>query len=294
LPLTSPLPTPAEPRELPVTTTDGARSVLTLFEAGSDAPLALVLPAMGIEARYYDRFARALCGEGVSAAFCDLRGAGRSSVRAGRGQDFGYGAIATRDVAAVRAVLEREGKRRVFLVGHSLGGQLALLHAAAAPEPPAGIALVAASSPHFVGYRGRVALRVLFGTQAARLVAEAMGYFPGNRLGFGGREARTLIREWSRVARTGRYRLGDYPGDPEARLRELVLPVLSITLEGDEIAPPEAADLLLAKVPRADVARFHYVPAEHGLLPTGHNRWPREPAVIARSIARWMLAHRGD
>jgi predicted alpha/beta hydrolase len=291
--LPSPLPSPAEPRALPVSTADGARSVITLFEASADAPLALVLPAMGIEARYYDRLARALCARGVSAALCDLRGAGTSSVRARRGQDFGYGTIATRDLAAFREALERDGPRRVFLLGHSLGGQLALLHAAAAQRPPAGIVLVAASSPHFVGYEGRQALRVLLGTQAARVIAEVLGYFPGNRLGFGGREARTLIREWARVARTGRYRLADYPGDPEARLEELALPVLSITLEGDEIAPPEAADLLLSKLPRAQVERFHYVPAEHGLLPTGHNRWPREPAVIAERIARWITGATG-
>jgi len=279
-------------RTLSVTSADGARSTLSVFEAAApNAPLALVLPGMGIEARYYDRFARALCAEGVSTALSDLRGAGTSSVRAGRRSDFGYGTIAAIDVPAFREALHHElGPRRTFLIGHSLGGQLALLHAATTPLPIDGLVLVATSSPHFRGFRGRQVLRVLAGTQSAWLLAEALGHFPGKRFGFGGREARTLIREWARVSRSGRYRVAGLPGDIERRLEQLALPILSITLEADDIAPTSAAELLLRKVPRARVTRFHYVPAEHGLLPTGHNRWPREPAIIAQRAARWMLS----
>jgi predicted alpha/beta hydrolase len=281
---------PSETQQLPVVSPDGARSVLSIFLASPpQAPLALVLPAMGIEARYYDRFARALCAGGVSVALADLRGHGTSSLRASRRVDFGYGTLAGLDVTAYREALQRElGTRRSFIVGHSLGGQLALLHAAASPRPPEGLVLVATSSPYFRGYHGRQAWRVLLGTQASRLAAELVGHFPGQRLGFGGREARTLIREWAHVARTGHYRVAGLD-DIEAKLRELEARVLSITLQGDDIAPVEACTRLLGKLPRARITRFHYDPTAHGLLPTGHNRWPREPAVIAQRVARFIL-----
>ena len=70
---------------------DGSSTTLTLFRTGRPgAPGVLFLPAMGVEAVYYEVLADTLVEEGVDVALCDLRGHGRSSVRPSRRTNFGY------------------------------------------------------------------------------------------------------------------------------------------------------------------------------------------------------------
>lgn len=270
---------------------DGARSEGRLFApAGTPRAVAVCLPAMAVEAGYYDPFGSALAARGVAALVAELRGNGTSSLRAGRGVDFGYRELIELDAAtAVAAARARFPGAPVYLVGHSLGGQVAVLFSAVCPGQVDGLALVAAGTPYHRGYAGRRRLYALAGSIALPAVSAVLGYLPGRALGFGGREARRLIAEWGRTIRTGRFRFAGQPGDLPAALAAVDLPVLALSLEEDTLAPRAAVDHIVGMLPRAALTRRHTARGELG-DGIDHFRWVRRPDAVARIVADWIDA----
>ena len=191
-----------------ITAADGASSKITVFAADPalDAPVLVCMPAMGTAALYYEPLAGPIVREGWRFVTADIRGIGSSSVRVKRGVDFGYREMVELDwPAVVQKARERFPGSAVYLLGHSLDGQLSCLYLAANPSAVAGLVLVAAPSVHWRGWDIPLNEGVLAGTQTACAVARVLGYFPGRRLGFGGSEARGVMRDCPRQARTGRY-----------------------------------------------------------------------------------------
>src|SRR5262249_21546669 len=141
----------------------------TPSEGAPKAPVIVCVPAMGVAARYYEPVLSALWSSGLNAAAFDLRGNGDSSVRASRAIDFGYNEILTRDFpCAIEETARLFPGRRMFILGHSLGGQLACLYAAATGPSIAGVILIASGSVYFRSWAFPWNLLVLFCTGAAR------------------------------------------------------------------------------------------------------------------------------
>ncbi|QRN94335.1 alpha/beta fold hydrolase [Archangium violaceum] len=270
---------------------DGTRLELEVFEQveGREAPVLLCLPAMGVPARYYEPFALELHRRGFHVVTSDLRGHGASSVRVGRGTDFGYYEMVARDLGAVvRAVRAAFQDSPLFLVGHSLGGQLGSLYLGLEGEGVRGLVLVAASSVYYRNYGALGGVKVLLGTQLAAVIATVWGYFPGRRLRFADNESARVIQDWARQARTGRYVLSGAAQDFEALLARVERPVLAISVDGDSLAPPAAVDHLYGKMPRARVVRWHFTQSDAGGAHLDHFRWVRHGAPVAARIAGWV------
>lgn len=276
--------------ELPVALDRAATTLRARLAADPTAPAILVLPAMGVAASYYDRLLDALAACGVTAACADLRGIGASTVRASRATDFGYDVLVSDAAAAALALRAAAPRARALhLLGHSLGGHVALLLLArrALADAPDGVALVACGSPYHRAF-GRGARGVLTFAHVARATAEVVGHFPGRRFGFGGREARTLIREWSRLVRRGAFELDAWSGaePPEAALARVDARLLAIGVDGDSFAPPASLDALVAMVPRAHVERVVVRAGAGGRA--AHHRWARRPDDVAARVAAWL------
>lgn len=160
----------------------------------------------------------------------EFPGQGDSPVPVTRDTAIGYQELLASEVAAGMAfVAERwPGAPRV-LVGHSLGGQLSLLYAASHPGEVAAIALLAAGTIHWRAFDGVAGPGILAVTQVARMIAAVRGLFPGDRLGFGGRQPRRLISDWGRVGLTGRWEPANASADYHALLARLSVPILSAT-----------------------------------------------------------------
>ncbi|MFJ9801011.1 alpha/beta hydrolase family protein [Streptomyces wuyuanensis] len=254
-------------------------------------PLAVVLlwPALGVTASYYDPFCSELAERGIAVVAADLRGQGASRPRAGRSSRDGYQDLAALDwPAMVAAVRERFPSVPLHLLGHSIGGQASVLYAAREPKGVDGLLFVAAGSVDHRGFPGIHGMRILLSTQLVALIGTVWGYFPGHRLGFGGRQPARRMRDWARICRTGRFRPSGADVDYEALLPQVRLPVLAISVEGDDLAPVTAVDRLCAKLPGASVDRWHYAPAE-GPAP-GHIRWARSGADLAARIHTWITS----
>ena len=253
------------------------------------APMALILPAMGVPARYYRHFAAELHAAGFAVVALDLRGNGASTPRPGRATRYGYSDLVD-DVAAVCDALgERRAGRPLLLVGHSLGGQIGLLHAANDPAGIAGVVLVAAAIPYWRAYPGRRRYGLLGMTQYIAATSAVLGVWPG--WGFGGRQAGRVMTDWARTARTGAY--GNLPGADEA-LAKLSVPVLAISFEGDDLVPAPVVDNYIGLVGAAPVERVHITAADLG-APGDHFKWTRMSApVVARITAFAGLGSSGD
>jgi predicted alpha/beta hydrolase len=274
--------------ELSVVAGDGHATQLRLFGAEPGAPGVLWLPALGVPASKYDGFARALVAEGVACAVHEWRGNGSSSLRARRGNDWGYRELLQDDLPASIAALDRGS--RWYFGGHSLGGQFAAMAAARQPHRSAGLALVATGVPHSSTFRGRQRLGVGLFARMLPLLTRVAGYYPGQRLGFAGREAGQLMRDWATTVNTGRYGHYGHRDDMEVALAALAQPVLGVRMTRDWLVPAASMQALLDKLGRGARSVELFDDARLGAR-ADHFRWMREPKALATCIAGWIRAN---
>ncbi|MBQ0892780.1 alpha/beta fold hydrolase [Micromonospora sp. U56] len=250
-------------------------------------PAVVVWPAMGVPARFYRPFAIELRNVGLAVHVADLRGTGTSSPRPSRASRYGYADLAA-DVGAVQAVLKpRLEGRPLLLLGHSLGAHACLLHLASTGGAGiAGMVVAAAGLAYWRTYPRARGVLTLTQTQSVGATAALFGVWPG--WGFGGRQSRGVIGDWSYTARHGRYpALNGF--DPEPALAQLRTPVLAVSVEGDRYAPAAGLDYLCRKLTAAPVKRMHYTTAEEGVR-LSHFRWVRAGGPLARRVAEFASA----
>ena len=249
------------------------------------APLVIIWPAMGTPARYYRPIATALGGHGVGVTVVDLRGTGTSMPRPSRASRYGYAELAGDVGAVIDAVKDRRGGRRLMLLGHSLGGQVCLLHLALSGGGGVdGLALVAVGLPWYRSYPGARRLGVLGFTQGIVAVTATLRVWPG--WGFGGRQSAGVIRDWGFTARHGRFPVIQGV-DVEAALRRVRTPVLGISVDDDRFTPAPTLDHLCAKLTAAPVERVHVSTAEAG-TPLDHFAWVRAAEPVASRVAAFL------
>lgn len=266
----------------------GHTSVVGVDGGGVGDPVAILLPALGVGAGYYGPFAAALAAEGVATLVADFPGQGASRPLASRRNDFGYAAVSDHVVAATVAVAQaRYAGRPLAFVGHSFGGQVAMIHLAAHPSRVSALVLIGSGSPYWRGFPRR--FRLLAQTQLLGAVAALSGHWPGDRLGFGGRQPRRLMREWARFARRGDLVLGSGPAAVEPHFAGIDLPVLAVTLDNDPLAPQGSVDNLVRKLARARVEhRFVSRDAGEEGPAFDHFVWARHPGSFAAEVAAWL------
>jgi predicted alpha/beta hydrolase len=247
-------------------------------------PVAVVMPAMGVPARFYRPLVADLRAAGIGSVVVDLRGTGASTPRPSRRSRYGYAEL-TGDVGAVLAALKpRLDGRATLLLGHSLGGQVSVLHlalSAAAAPPVHGLVLVAVGLPYYRLYPGRRSATVLAFTQGIVGVAGALRVWPG--WGFGGRQAYGVMRDWGHTARHGRFPRLDGV-DAEAAIATMRTPVLAISVDHDQFTPAPTTDHLCDKMRAAPVERVHLTDADAG-APLDHFAWVRAATPVARLAA---------
>jgi predicted alpha/beta hydrolase len=271
---------------------DGSVSGITVYPvADPGAAVIICMPAMGVSARHYGSLAEALARLGWNVITADLRGNGQSRIRAGRGCDFGYQDMVIYDwpaVVAKAASLFPHSSRILF--GHSLGGQLSALYMARAPGEISGLILVSAPSVYYRGWPLPLSLGLLFLSQMSRLIAQVLGYFPGRRLGFGGTEARTVVKDWAYAVRTGQYAPKNADCNYEELMHAIIAPVLAISFCDDRFSPKKAVDNFCSKMSAADITRWHLAPGQIGRKAMGHMGLLRPPELLVEIISDWLTA----
>ena len=221
---------------------DRVTNKISLFRSESEIGVTLIcLPALGIRASYYEIFAKALASNGCHVITADYRGHGHSSLRPSSKVDFGYQELIDDVDETVNRAKVFFPDTKIILVGHSLGGQIGSLYAAKYGKGVDALILVTACLVHYKGWKGWNRLKVLMAGIVFHPISKVFGYFPGNLLSFGGKEARQLMGDWSYNALYGKYKIANSNFDYESALQQTSMPILSMTIKGDWMASYEAA-----------------------------------------------------
>ncbi|MBL8626064.1 MAG: alpha/beta fold hydrolase [Myxococcales bacterium] len=240
--------------ELRAITADGVALALRRTPpVGSGRGAALLTHAMMVDGRYLDRLATALAGDGLDVFVLDWRGHGASRPPDPRRDRWTFDDYVTMDLpCALAAVAHAAGcpRAEVGLLGHSLGGLVALAALGTGTVDVARVALIA-TSVWLPGPRGPWRRRALMATYAA--VAGALGYAPIRALRLGtADEPASYVAQLTGWARSGRWATTggvDYlaaVADVRARVQAWVG-------AGDRLCTPADARAVLAGLPAAPV-----------------------------------------
>ncbi|MDO5611318.1 MAG: alpha/beta fold hydrolase [Pseudomonadota bacterium] len=291
-PLTQPAltqPVSIETRGIELQTADGHRwQLLARIPAAPRAAL-LWLPALGVSARHYTAFADALAANGIATFLHEWRGHGSSSLRADHGCDWAYRELLEHDLpTSQQAVRDALPGLPMILGGHSLGGQISTCRLTLAPDSADRLWLVGSGAPFPNTFGPRLKLLLPIALRLMPWLAKRYGALPGRRIGFGGREAYGVMRDWAGTGRARRYWIHSLQRDLTALMAEVRAPIDSVVLADDWYAPASSLHALVD--PLAGSLNMHRL--GHAELPShaDHFKWMQTPAVIAKTLADTLAA----
>lgn len=256
----------------------------------SSSPIILISPAMGVKAAYYKPLVHQLNAKGLMAISADLRGLGLSSVRPSNKVDFGYLDMVEDVKIIVDVIKNKFPNQKIYGLGHSLGGQIQALAQAKYPNLFDGLILVAANSVYYEGWTGKQRYANLFGYYVFNLMSRIVGYFPGHKVGFGGKAAKTQMIDWSHVGKHGSYKLVGDKLDYEAALKALKMPVLAVYIEGDWMSPKAAIIHLYQKFNAAALITNFTLTRKSTGVKLNHFNWVKNSEYIVKAIKKWITS----
>ena len=227
--------------ELALVGPEGTDILYRFFKSTSAEKILIFIPAMGVPAGYYKLFAEQLSEVGYHVAIIELRGHGKSQYRVSHVNDFGYDNIIQQDIhTIIQHIKGRFPSLPLILGGHSLGAQLSLLYASRYTKEIDQLLVIACASPLAKNFTGKQRASVFLAPYLFSVTSKLLGYHPGKTLGFGATESRTLINDWSYLAKTGKFAQGDDDFDYEGALRLVNLKVNVFSFQTDSFAPQKA------------------------------------------------------
>lgn len=237
-----------------------------LHTAGGRRGAVVIAPALGVSARSYDRLGSAIAAADLTVLVLDY-GWGPGA------EGYDYSALARYQLPAAVHYARALEVGPVWIVGHSLGAQAAVLGGMSGDMDADGLLIVAGGVPDNRCYPGFTRWKPLAGTAIACLVAHACGHLPAGTLGIAVNVPTTLVDEWARWCWTGRL-----PLDRSGLTVKPFTKVAALVLDSDDLAPVSCTRALLA-ILEEDAS--HVVKTAAG---RGHVEWLRSPAAVAQEI----------
>lgn len=275
------------PLEIPAQAGDDHRWNLLVRAPENPRARLLWLPALGVAARHYLPLAEALAARGIAVFIHEMRGHGSSSLRASRRIDWGYRALLLDDLpgseAAIDAACPEYAPLPAIVGGHSLGGQLACCHLALHPRVARQVWLIASGAPYWRAFPTPRRWILPPAYRFLAWLADRNGTLPGRRIGFGGNEARGVIRDWSRTAMSGRYAGRDIDVDLEAALAGVQARTRAVLFARDWLAPTSSLAFLRAKMPHTE-GDVHMLDDEALGVRADHFAWMAQPDAVAAAL----------
>ncbi len=270
---------------------DGFALTGNLFSGASSNGRAVVIAsAMGVPRRFYAPLAQFLADDGFKVLTFDYRGIGDSRDGPVRGsrirmEDWGRLDIET----ALQWGASELRAERLFLLGHSAGGQLAGL--APSTAKLSGLVFTAVSSAHPGHWPMPSRLGLLWVMHLhAPLVTLGRDFFPPKLGGLSNIPIPAgVVAQWARWARKPGYLYDPKSGVDVSGYRKINVPTLAWQFDDDTYAPQSAHDAILAAYPNANIERRAIRTRELGRK-VGHFGFFREPSrePFWRETAEWL------
>ena len=251
--------------------------------------LVVFLPALGASVDFYRTMAEAWAALGYRVATVELRGGRQSSVKDVRAQNFGYNEVLNVDLASIvpRLRAEAAGGTSCSRVTASAGSSRCSMPAVIRRRLTASCCWRADSNYYGAMPPGQRFTRHL-GLRLVRVIDQVLRFFPGDKLGFGGRQPFNMMLDWTQEALTGKYRVKGDPADYNRELEQLdgagadgllagghAGSATQRGLPGHEAHPrPGCPD----RAPAEDGKAYH------------HFRWVKKPAAILAQVDQWIGA----
>lgn len=215
--------------------------------AGADSPLVLVVHGLGEHSGRYANVVNHLLPRGISLFALDHRGHGKSGGKRGHCNAFSE---YLEDLDTLRSLaIEKSGRSRVIILGHSLGGLIALRYAL---EKQDVLSAVIVSSP-FLGLRASVPrAKIILGRVLSRMLPAVTmdNQLNPEFLSHDSRVVKTYIEDplvhrkvsarWFTETTLTQQWL-------HAHVHELSLPLLILQAGDDQIVDPDASEAICRK-----------------------------------------------
>lgn len=254
---------------------DGGQTTLSHFSPEiTPIEIILIAPALGVRADYYSKLGEELAQAGFLAISCDWRGHGLSSERPKKGLDYGYETY----VLDMDEVIDwAKGKwpgLKLSLMGHSLGGQIGSMHKARFPQKIDRIILTASCTLTPSNWPWSFRWKIILAGRLLPLLGNLLGYYPGDKLGFGGREFKSVMGDWGRSTHSGKYLPVGSDFDYEAAFPQTQAVVLGIHYSKDNWVNEKAVRDLYGKFHPDSPFQFHVIDGFN------HFNWAKKPAAV--------------
>ncbi len=279
-----------EPVQISVSLSDQTKLGITIFSTkNNDTPTLIISPAFGVKATYYKHFAKALSEKGITVVTADLRGHGLSSVRPDKENNYGFLEMINDLKAVVDNLKQANPKTKVYILGHSMGGQIGSLAVAKYPNHFAGLAMIGAPNVYYKGwsrfhyYRRKLLVYVLL-----PLFGKLIALFPKLKIG-GYYTTQKQAAEWGYTGKTGNYKVIGDDFDYEEAMGNVPIPVLAIDIEDDLMAPKVAIKNLYQKFSSTSSLSTLTLTKAATDAKLSHINWPRTATEeMVESVYKWL------
>lgn len=239
-------------------------------------PCFIILPAIGVPIAKYQNLINELKQRHINIIAADYPGCGRNHPQVSAQFDYGYRDIIQDFIPQLLALAQRYSQQRPVLLGHSLGGQMATLAAIQHDVKVIGIATAHVGLKY---WNTKTQLTLLKGLLTIKALTLRYGYLPGFKIGFGHIEAKTLMRDWSKVLLKNSYR---HVIEAEQAVDR---PALFIQLHQDTWATLPAT-LGLSKYFQSP--QIEVLDLSRSVPGNQHSVWLKQPQQIVDACIKWL------
>lgn len=229
----------------------------------------ILLPAIGVPIRKYERLIIGLKNKGYSVVYADYPCCGENLPQISKAHDYNYLDLIN---DFIPHLIKSSRTKNLVLLGHSLGGHLATLYSLENNIP---IAVVASGNIHYKNWDLLGRAKILSAVMLFKALIKAYGFFPGYKVGFGDKEAKSLMGDWCHTVLTGNY---DFLGK---KFKKNNVKGLFINIKNDNFSPLKSTQKL-ADMCGEFILKQIELPAN--LKGNKHSVWLKNPDEIIEAI----------
>ncbi|WND02211.1 alpha/beta fold hydrolase [Temperatibacter marinus] len=248
----------------------------------------LILPAMGVRASFYKALSNSFKEHQIANYILEQRGQGRSIEKPSRHSSFGYKDYILNDLmGAIEHIKHKHPKAKIHCIGHSLGGHMALTLKALKPCNFDNLILCASGSPYIGAFKGKQYYGGKFLCFIAPMLISILGYFPGQFVGFAGKEYPQLFRDWLNLARDDHFNFKGLNDNIEAQFKRIEGNILCFSFQEDDFAPITASLCFLDRLDLMEKKVVSVTSDDIGVK-ADHFSWAKSPEFIVSKVKQWL------